>query len=230
MARVTGAWVAVHRGRNGVAGCAEAAADLMRATGLPIRYVGRGERVSLARALARRPAVLVHPGGGELEEAWHEVGRDREAVRAYVRAGGRYLGLCLGGYLAGRTPGYGLLPGDTDQLVCRPASPLRHTGEAVVAVTWGGRVRQLYVQDPPVFLLDAVPTGASRPTVVARYSQGDPAVVSGSFGEGRVVVCGPHPEATPDWFTDAGLPQVPPVGDLATDLLGHLGLRIPCRV
>lgn len=222
-------WVAVHRGRDGVPGCAEAAADLMRATGLPTRYVGRGERISLGQALERRPALLVQPGGGELEDVWPEMARDRDAVRRYVASGGRYLGLCLGGYLAGRTPGYGLLPGDTDQLVCRPSSALRHTGEAVVGVTWGGRTRQLYAQDPPAFLLDPVPEGTTPPTVVARYSQGDPAVVACSFGEGRVVVCGPHPEATPDWFVDAGLPQVAPVDDLAIDLLRHLGLSTPCR-
>lgn len=247
-------WAALYRGPHQVPGCPEAAADLLRAAGLRVRHVGRGERLELSRALDAGPAVLVHPGGGELEEVWPELSPHRERVRRYVAEGGAYLGLCLGGYLAGRSPGYGLLPGDTDQLAGRPDAALTHTRPAVVAVDWrpssagtaalgGGarspegavRRRSLYAQDPPVFLLDrddcsddVEQDGSASPgpaEVVATYAPGrEVAALVCRFGRGRVAVVGPHPEATPGWFTDDGLPPAPAATDLGLDLLARLGV------
>lgn len=225
-------WAAVHRGPHQVPGCPEAAARLLARAGLRARFVGRGERLSLADALRRGPTVLVQPGGGELDTAWTELAADRETVRDYVAGGGRYLGLCLGGYLAGRTPGYGLLPGDTDQLVRRSGSPLRRARDGVVEVVWDGQRRSLYAEDPPVFLLDGdrqppagQPVAPGPATVVATYPNGDVAALVCPFGDGRVAVVGPHPEATDDWFTDAGLAPVHPDGsDLGQDLLRRLGI------
>lgn len=159
-----------------------------------------------------------------MDTAWDEVHRHRAAVRSFVSAGGRYLGFCLGGYLAGRTPGYGLLPGDTDQLLARPGSPVNHAEPTVVDVTWEGKEHRLYAQDPPVFLLDPVPAGKpQRANVLARYSNGDPAAVVCDFGRGRVAAVGPHPEAEDDWFTDVGMQPVRPSGfDLGVELLARL--------
>lgn len=213
-------WAAVYRGPRSVPGCPEAAADLVRAAGLAPRYVGPGERVGLAAALARSPRLYVQPGGGELDEAWAEVQHDEGAIRRYVRAGGAYLGVCLGGYLAGSTPGYGLLPGDTDSYVRRPGGDLSTTGDSVVEVCWLGRPRRLYAQDPPVFLLDERAAGTE---LLARYRNGDVAAALVGYGRGAVAVTGPHPEATDDWFTDAGLTPVRPSGsDLGVDLVGRL--------
>lgn len=208
-------WVAVYRGRGAVPGCPEALADLVLERGLPVRWVGPGERLGLAAALRARPRLLVHPGGVELETEWRRVWRARRAVDTYVRAGGGYLGVCLGGYLAGRTPGYGLLPGDTDQWCAQPGVEVRHTGDAVVTVEWGGRPREVYVQDPPVFLVEE-----DRVRVLARYRDGGVAALAADHGRGRVVVAGPHPEAPAGWSRDAGLaPPRPATADLARQLV-----------
>lgn len=219
-------WAAVHRGPHHVPGCPEAAAELLASVGISARMVGQGEPLCLKDALAAGPTLLVQPGGGDLETAWTEVGRDRAAVRRYVEGGGRYLGICLGGYLAGGSPGYGLFPGDTDQLAVRTGSTLRHTRDTVIEVEWEGRTREVYAQDPPAFLLDD--DDDEDVEVLARYDNGDVAALVAPCGEGVVALCGPHPEATPDWYADAGLtPARPDARDLARELVRRLGVTGP---
>lgn len=210
-----GPWAALYRGRGAVPGCVEPVAALLAERGLEVRHVGPGEKLGLARAVRSGPTVLAHPGGGELEDEWRRVRRDAAAVRDYVAGGGSYLGLCLGAYLAGATPGYDLLPGDTDQWCAQPRADVRHTGDALTTVRWEGMAREVYVQDAPVLEVDE-----ARVRVVARYGDGGVAALRCGYGAGRVVVCGPHPEAPPDWSTGAGLvPPRPPTLDLARRLV-----------
>jgi hypothetical protein len=83
--------------------------------------------------------------------------------------------------------------------------------DTLVQVSWRGSRRTLFFQDGPHFELS--PDASA--IVLATYPNKTIAAVVAGFGAGRVGVVGPHPEATNDWFTDAGLstPQ-----RLSTDL------------
>ncbi|OLM18466.1 MULTISPECIES: BPL-N domain-containing protein [unclassified Pseudonocardia] len=195
----------VYRGRASVPGCPESVAALLASSrhGFDVRFVGRREDLPLTAETLAGAALYAQPGGGTLDAAWRRMRSARGPVRGFVAGGGRYLGFCLGGYLAGATPGFGLLPGDTDRWIGRPGATVGHDGDAVVRVDWRGRDRALYFQDGPRFLLDADAGG----TVLARYPDHEVAAAVTPFGAGRVGVVGPHPEAGPDWFDDAGLPR-----------------------
>jgi len=81
-------------------------------------------------------------------------------------------------------------------------------------VFWRGRRRTVFFQDGPLFVLDPF----AGVTPLATYPNGAVAALVTGFGAGRVGVVGPHPEATDDWFTDAGLP-VHHTQDLGLDLV-----------
>jgi glutamine amidotransferase-like uncharacterized protein len=212
----------VYRGPASEPGCPEAVADLLRHSrwDLDVRYVGPRESVSLSRHTLSRCLVYCQPGGGELDRAYRKLRHDAPVIRDYVASGGRYLGFCLGGYLAGETPGFGLLPGDTDQYISSSGATTATDGDTVVQVLWGGRRRMVFFQDGPWFDLDP---GRGPADVLAVYDNGLPAAVVAPYGRGAVGVVGPHPEATPDWFTDSGLR---PPAQLALDL----GLELVDRV
>ncbi|MFJ5532896.1 hypothetical protein [Streptomyces sp. NPDC093261] len=206
----------VYRGPASLPGCPEAVAALL-AEGpwnLDVRFTGPHEELPLSAESLSRARVYAQPGGGTLRPAYWRLRRRRGAIRDFVQGGGRYLGFCLGGYLAGATPGFGLLPGDTDQYISSPGSSVHDESNTLVGVEWRGRPRTVFFQDGPYFVLDK----DADARVLATYDNGTPAAVVSRFGAGRVGVTGPHPEATEDWYTDYGLPLQYTL-DLARDLV-----------
>jgi glutamine amidotransferase-like uncharacterized protein len=212
----------VYRGPAATSGCPEAVAAALERSGRgwDVRFVGPREDLDLEPGVLARAVLYAQPGGGTLRRGYRRMRRRAPLIRDFVRSGGRYLGFCLGGYLAGETPGFGLLPGDADRWISSPGARPRSAGDAVVTVTWRGRARRVFFQDGPWFDLDPRRGPAE---VLATYPNGLPAAVVAPFGRGVVGVVGPHPEAPASWYTDAGLP-VP--DDLHADLTQDLVERV----
>jgi glutamine amidotransferase-like uncharacterized protein len=196
--------------------CSDAVADLLRSSspGFDVRFVGPQGELPLKPKILAHATIYAQPGGGELAPAYRRMRKHRSTIRQYVADGGKYLGFCLGGYLAGATPGFGLLPGDTDQYITSRDATTRGTRDTIVEVLWRDQRRRMFFQDGPMFLLDS----DAGITVLARYSNDEIAAMIAPFGKGRVAVVGPHPEATSDWFVDSGLSQQPSL-DLGNDLI-----------
>ena len=117
--------------------------------------------------------------------------------------------------LAGRDPGFGLLPGDSGEYISAAGSTVRTDGDAMVTVSWRGHSRDLYFQDGPYFRLRRGP-GA---TVPATYSNGLAAALVDRYGRGSVGVSGPHPEAAASWYSESGLTTDGVSLDLGYDLV-----------
>ena len=191
----------VYRGPGGCPSCSEAAAELVQGTtwGFEVRFVGPGEDLQLTSTTLRAADLYVQPGGdGSLEEAFAALGPAAADIREYVDSGGRYLGLCMGGYLAGSEPGFELLPGDSNQFITSEGASVTDVADTIVEVAWAGEPRFLYFQDGPLFVL--ADDGAGGEEVLARYGNGEIAALVAPYGSGAVAVSGPHPEATADWY------------------------------
>jgi glutamine amidotransferase-like uncharacterized protein len=207
----------VYRGPAACSGCAEAVAALLEHGPVSFRavYCGPDEQVPLSASSLAGAAVYAQPGGGSVSPAWRRMRQHADEIRNWVRGGGSYLGFCLGAYLAGSTPGFGLLPGDTSQYVGSRGATVDTTDDTVVAVRWRGQPRHLFFQDGPYFKLNK----DADATVLASYDNGLPAAVVTSFGSGRVGVVGPHPEADQSWYS-AGLKNPDGIRpDLGYDLI-----------
>lgn len=133
------------------------------------------------------------------------------AIRDFVAKGGRYLGFCLGAYLASDSPGLGLLPkeAEVDAESDQPGAQVPDDRDAVIQVDWrfsSGKVagqttknRWIYYQEGSM-LKDFPETSTSF--VLARYSTtGNVAATLNKYGEGWVGTIGPHPEANQGWCT-----------------------------
>lgn len=227
----------VYRGPAACDGCAEAAANLLsrQRQDFVIRYIGPRERVQFSAETLARAQLYVQPGGNDdLDQAWRQLlkepGFAPGLIPDFVRDGGRYLGLCMGGYLAGSTDtgngGFRFLPGDSGEYVGSAGADVKTLNDTLVRVTWlaGGlpRKRTMYFQDAPYFWLDGS-LAARQARVLARYrNQGADkkiAMVVVPYGRGKVGVSGPHPEATPDWYVSNGLPSWYAAGQDAGDAL-----------
>ncbi|GAB2631099.1 BPL-N domain-containing protein [Prescottella soli] len=200
----------VYRGGATRPGCAESVADLLRASrwDFDVRYVGPREALPLTDEVLAQATLYAQPGGATLSPAWRRMRKHSKHVRRFVAGGGRYLGFCLGGYLAGATPGFDLLPGDTDQYIVTDRATVDSTRPTLVEVDWRDDRRSLYFQDGATF---HVRRQTPDLDVIATYPNGEIAALAVPFGTGRVAVVGPHPEADRDWFADSGIR--PPADD-----------------
>lgn len=209
----------VYRGPASLPGCPEAVAALLESAPTPMRavYCGPDESVDVTPEALSGAAVYAQPGGGTLESAWRHTRSYAPTLRQWVSGGGNYLGFCLGAYLAGDDPGYGLFPGRVRQYITTDDATIDDADDTLVAVTWRDRQRHMYFQDGPVFAPRGDATGV---TVLARYPNDTVAAVVAAHGSGRVGLVGPHPEADESWYRRPGFTNPDGIRfDLGHDLI-----------
>jgi glutamine amidotransferase-like uncharacterized protein len=159
--------------------------------------------------------VLIHPGGsgGKQGATLAEEGRNR--VRTFVQRGGGYVGICAGAYLA--TCDYAWSLHILDAKVIDKAHWARGNGPVEVSLSEPGQqllaapkqsCSILYFQGPLLApasnpdLPDYQPLGTfesevHKDGVPGGVMKGTTAIVSSTFGKGRVFCFSPHPEKTP---------------------------------
>jgi glutamine amidotransferase-like uncharacterized protein len=159
--------------------------------------------------------VLIHPGGSGGKQGNNLAEAGRERVRAFVRRGGGYIGICAGAYLA--TCDYTWSLHILDAKVIDKAHWARGNGPVNVGLSDAGRkllaapgesCSILYFQGPllapasnpelPDYqLLGTFQTEVHKQGVPGGVMQGTTAIASSTFGKGRVFCFSPHPEKTP---------------------------------
>ncbi|RKP27550.1 biotin-protein ligase [Syncephalis pseudoplumigaleata] len=177
-----------------------------------------------AAALGHEPweptaALLVVPGGRDkpYQEALHPAANAR--IRAYVAAGGRYLGLCAGGYYAGASvefelgtplevheprelgffPGVvrgGVYPGfvyDSEAGARAVPLQLEPGPREALADTVGPSPSSIHIYyNGGGAFVDADQLAGVH--VLARYPEGEPAIIMTRVGQGKALLSGVHPE------------------------------------
>lgn len=216
----------VYRGPGGCEGCSEAVAALLQSSrwNFDIQYVGPKEKLKLSAQTLKHAVLYAQPGGGgNVYHAYKSVVRQLGNPRIltnWIRDGGHFLGICMGGYLAGTEPGFDLLPGESRQWITSPGASWTSEKDTVIRVHWRGKLRWMYFQDGPYFQLDREAKGV---TVLATYMNNEIAALTAPYGKGRVGVVGPHPEADESWYQAYNLTN--PDGstaDLGLDLIDTL--------
>ncbi len=176
--------------------------------------------MTVPEALAAPEVQLyAQPGGdGDDDSAYARQKGDKAAIRRFVKKGGRYLGICMGGFLA--EPGhFNVFRGRVDEYYSSADASVTTADPALVSVTWRGTPRRLYFQDGGYIVPKRKAVGV---TVLARYTNHSIAALVSSCGRGKVGLSGPHPEAPPEWYRDAGLPYPGSTQDLGDDLVDTL--------
>lgn len=174
--------------------CSSSSAEMAKLQGFRVRYVSPTET---DLSIFGDAAIWIQPGGESLEVAKNMNSALKNAIREFVKNGGGYVGFCAGGLFAtdligeSNVHGLGIFPG-----VSRHYSATG-TRAQLIPIEWSGSNRVLYFEEGPYFETNA--------EIVARYPNGQTAAARASFGQGRVFISGPHPEAPQSWRTDFGL-------------------------
>jgi len=153
--------------------------------------IGTRQLNGLTELEIRKCRLLIVPGGN-----FEQIGKSLSLaaaanVRGSARNGLNYLGICAGAFFAGNSPynGLNLTSGARFGFYAAEARAVRKSAVAITDA--GGQTLDQYWEDGPQL------TGWGA--VVARYPDGTPAVVEGTYGSGWVILSGIHPEAPADW-------------------------------
>jgi glutamine amidotransferase-like uncharacterized protein len=146
---------------------------------------------AMAESEMRGFRLLIVPGGNFVEIGKGLTPNTAATLRQAVQNGLNYLGICAGAFFAGNSPynGLNLTSGVRFGFYAAESRGIR---KAAVPIAGAGTpALDQYWEDGPQF------TGWGE--IVAKYPDGTPAVVEGSFGRGWVVLSGVHPEAPASW-------------------------------
>ncbi len=184
--------------------CAESAAEIARLEGLTPIFVGPHDS---PQENWQRAAAWVQPGGKSSTVARTMSETLKEWIRTFVAHGAAYVGFCAGGFystteISNRgVAGLGVMPGWTRFYDVRPTEDVYMT-----EVLWAGERRHVYWEGGPYFVLpESSPGEEPQAWPLAFYPDGKVAAAQALYGQGRVSVSGPHPEAPESWKIHYGL-------------------------
>lgn len=145
----------------------------------------------MSEAQLRHHRLLIIPGGNFIDIGESLTPATTTNVRNAVHNGLNYLGICAGAFLAGDLV-YNSLNLTSGIRFSFYSAENHGTRKAAVAIASpGAPTLDQYWEDGPQL------TGWGA--VVAKYPDGTPAVVQGTFGTGWVILAGVHPEAPENW-------------------------------
>ena len=138
--------------------------------------------------------MVAVPGGfGDADSYDTLFKNNADAVRKFVRQGGRYLGICMGAYWAGQHYLNILDSVDAVQYLKRPSADTRRPHAKNMPVTWQSETDHMFWYDGCALVGDR-----SKFTTVATYSNGDAMAII----QKRIGLIGCHPEAQQFWYND----------------------------
>ena len=134
-------------------------------------------------------AVMFGGGLGDSDSFKHLLKENKRDVKNFVRSGGKYIGICMGGYWAG-SEYFNLLQNcDSVQYIKRPHTDTRRPHAKNLDVMWEGRKEKM-------FFYDGFAVTPGNYHTIARYMNGDAmAIIQNNIG-----IIGCHPEATDHWY------------------------------
>ncbi|HEX4246610.1 MAG TPA: BPL-N domain-containing protein, partial [Pseudonocardia sp.] len=141
--------------RNDPLGDSEDAADLAKMLRksrfkFRIQYVGP-KFTPLTADLLAKAALFAQPGGEvDTDTAKRDFAHEIPLVQPWVSNGGRFLGVCAGGFVAGKE-GYGVFPGEVGSYVGSPNAQAKDDSDQAIQINWQGRQRTVDFQDGNYF-------------------------------------------------------------------------------
>lgn len=140
--------------------------------------------------------MVAFPGGiGDSDTYDTLLKQNKKAVRDFVRKGGRYLGICMGAYWAGKHYFNILDDVDAVQYIKRPNSCTKRPHAKNMPIMWKN---DSIIEPQKMFFYDgcALVGNNSKFETIATYSNGDPMAIM----QNRIGLIGCHLESEKFWY------------------------------
>lgn len=136
--------------------------------------------------------IVAFPGGIGDSDTFDKILKPKsDVILNYMLKGGRYLGICMGAYWAGKHYFNILNNVEPVQYIKRPRTRIRRSFGTTTKVYWLDEEYDMFFYDGCSLIGDE-----SKFKVIARYGNKDPmAIVQKNIG-----IIGCHPESMPSWY------------------------------
>ena len=135
--------------------------------------------------------IIAIPGGvgdaSSFKKLFQENGK---RVEEFVNDGGRYLGICMGAYWAGKHYFDLLNRVDAVQYITQPETDTRRPHAKAIKTEWLGQEERMFFYDGCAFV------GSGYYDTVAKYANDDPMAIY----QDRIGLIGCHPESEVHWY------------------------------
>jgi len=136
--------------------------------------------------------IIAVPGGiGDASSFDRAFKHSREKITNFVKSGGKYLGICMGAYWAGKHYFDILDSVDAVQYITQPNTDTRRPHAKDLQVLWRNRPERMFFYDGCALVGDA-----TKFDTIARYQNGDAMAIM----QANIGVMGCHPEAEQFWY------------------------------
>jgi len=135
--------------------------------------------------------IVAVPGGfGDASSFSKLFKHNSKEVKKFVRRGGKYLGICMGAYWAGKHYFNILDNVDAVQYITQPGTDTRRPHAKDIKINWSNTDTTMFFYDGCALV------GNGKFNTVATYANGDPMAII----QGRIGLIGCHPEADTFWY------------------------------
>lgn len=141
---------------------------------------------------------IAFPGGlGEVDNFDFLLRDKKDLIKNYLNSGGKYLGICMGAYIAGKHYFDLLKDADCIQYVKRKNSEIKQEEEKkIIKVFWKRKLYNMYFYDGC-----AIIGNEKKFTIYSRYKNKDPmAIIQNNIG-----LMGCHPESPLEWYKELSM-------------------------
>ena len=145
--------------------------------------------------------VLVMPGGTSGLSYLRNPNISASAIKSFISNGGGYLGICAGAYAAsiavdGYYTGWGLADVRCKAVECEDDLNISITSAGKSILGLSGTQTICHCNGPAMYIVGTATSLATYADSKTGY-KGYVAIVADTYGSGRVILCGPHPELSP---------------------------------
>ncbi|WP_373483874.1 BPL-N domain-containing protein [Acetobacterium sp.] len=179
----------------------EKVAQMAKSQGYSVEYISNLSE--LPDMLNGAKAFIIGGTIGDTGDILEEIDDVKDNLKSYIENGGTYLGICGGVYVASKgsqwPDGYetGMALVDFESFEYDP----NYSYAQIITVLWQSTRRTIYYFNGPAFAKNDMPQNATILMYYTNKNQ-DVAAFSAKVGKGKVVLCGPHPEADATWLID----------------------------
>jgi glutamine amidotransferase-like uncharacterized protein len=183
--------------------CSSSLKRVLEKVGLTTKFCSPTEFKSMFEK--DKSVSLVAFPGSELDvvELFKKLSKsDIQSIQNFVSLGGRYLGVCMGGFLAYYL---GFLVGYT----VNPLNERRHMGRAqLTPVSFNGTTRNIYVESPPDF------SGLKQDNllILSKHKDNSIDMFITPVKEGKIILSSSHFEADTSWSDKFKIPDNTDIG------------------